>query len=246
MPVVDYFETLDRFGLLELKSGGDLQIKDGDIATTRDGDLKLGDDRFNALFRLVQRWRLNESAIGDLFANTEVYAQRLTQVMGERSNGIGPSLGADPEAFHEMTDVIGESESGASVFAGSILVVMNNLLQRFKFDLNVSREKWCSSAPHFSGYSLGEVISAAAANFRHHDEWASSPHPTNQQLVSMNILAPILGVQAIDERGFRTIRSNVCREILEALSAGSVEHLHSHLFKFAQNLGNTKQEQIDN
>lgn len=240
MPVVDYFETLDRFGLLELKSGGDLQIKDGDIATTRDGDLKLGDDRFNAFFRLVQRWRLNESAIGDLFANTEIYAQRLTQVMGERSNGIGPSLGADPEAFHEMTDVIGESESGASVFAGSILVVMNNLLQRFKLDLNVSREKWCSSAPHFSGYSLGEVISAAAANFRHHDEWASSPHPTNQQLVSMNILAPILGVQPIDERGFRTIRSNVCREILEALSAGSVEHLHSHLFKFAQNLGNTK------
>lgn len=242
MPVIDYFETLDRFGLLELKSGGDLQIKDGDIATTRDGDLKLGDDRFNAIFRLVQRWRLNESAIGDLFANTEVYAQRLTQVMGERSNGIGPSLGGTPEAFHEMTDVIGESESGASVFAGSILVVMNNLLQRFKLDLNVSREKWCSSAPHFSGHSLGEVVAAASANFRHHDEWASSPQPNKQQMASMNILAPILGVPPVNERGFRTIRSNVCREILGVLSSGSVEQLHSHLFKFAQNLGDTQRE----
>jgi hypothetical protein len=242
MPVIDYFETLDRFGLLELKSGGDLQIKDGDIAITRDGDLKLGDDRFNALFRLVQRWRLNESAIGDLFANTEFYAQRLTQVMGERSSGRGPSLGRDPEEFHEMTDVIGESESGASVFAGSILVVMNNLLQRFKLDLNVSREKWCSSAPLFSGHSLGEIVAAAAANFRHHDEWASSPQPNSQQMASMNILAPILGVPPVNERGFRTIRSNVCREILEVLSAGSVEQLHSHLFEFAKNLGNTQKK----
>ena len=242
MPVIDYSETLDRFGLLELKSGGDLQIKDGDIAVTRDGDLKLGDDRFNALFRLVQRWRLNESAIGDLFANTEVYAQRLTHVMGERSNEVGPSLGSDPEAFHRLTDAIGENESGASVFAGAILVVMNNLLQRFKLDLNVSREKWCSSAPHFSGYSLGEVVAAAAANFRHHDEWASTPQPTNQQMASMNILAAILGLPPINEHGFRTIRSNVCRDILEALSAGSVEQLHSHLFKFAQNLGNTQRE----
>jgi hypothetical protein len=240
MPVVDYLETLDRFGLHELKSGGDLQIENGDLVLTRDGDLKLGDDRFNALFRLVQRWRLNESAIEGLFLSTETYAQRLAQVMGERTSGIGPSLGADPAGFHEMTDAIGESESGSSVFAGAILVVINNLLQRFRLDLGVSADKWNTAAPQFFGHSLGEVVAAAAANFRHHDEWASSPQPNKQQMTSMVILAPMLGLPAVDERGFRTIRSNVCREILEALSGESVEWLHDLVFQFAKDLAGTK------
>src|ERR1700738_4976916 len=130
MPLIGYLETLNRFGLDELKSGGDLQVENGDKAITADGDLKMGNDRFNALFRLVERWRVNEPTLNDLFESTMSTASRLAEVMEARNLGVGPLLSLDPQAFHEASEAIGEGEHGSSVFAGAILVVLNNLLRR--------------------------------------------------------------------------------------------------------------------
>lgn len=49
-------------------------------------------------------------------------------------------------------------------------------------------------------------------------------------------LAPMPGLPAVDEPGFPTIQSNVCREILEALAGESVERLYGLVFQFAKDL----------
>lgn len=55
-------------------------------------------------------------------------------------------------------------------------------------------------------------------------------------MASMAGLAPMPGLPAVDEPGFPTIQSNVCREILEALAGESVERLYGLVFQFAKDL----------
>lgn len=235
MSVPEYLETLDRFGLTELKCGGDLQLKNGNIALTADGNFQFGSARFNALFRLVERWRLNQPTLNELFGSMLLTSQRLEEVIKARAQGIGPSINMNPVAFHEETESIGDYESGSSVFAGSILVVLSNLLQRFKKDLNPSKGQWESAGLMVNGFSIGVIFSAAAANFRHHDEWARMQTPNAQQQASMDVLCAILE-RPLMTNGFPTIRTNVCREVIIKVSGGSVDRLHQITFDYAKAL----------
>lgn len=235
MSVPEYLKTLDRFGLAELKCGGDLQLKNDCIALTADRSLQFGNTRFNALFRLVERWRLNQPTLNELFSSMLLTSQRLEEVLKTRAQGIGPSISINPTAFHEETESIGDYESGSSVFAGSILVVLSNLLQRFKKDLNASDDPWKSAGSKINGYSIGVIFTAAAANFRHHDEWAQTQVPSKQQLASMEVLCAILE-RPLMTAGFPTIRTNVCREIIIKVSGGSVDRLHQITFEYAKAL----------
>ena len=100
MPVLGYLEALDRFGLPELKQG-DLQIKDGNIAVTADGDWQFGNTRINALFRHVERWRLNQPTRDELYAPMLITSQRRKDVLAARSQSVGASLVRNPVEFHE-------------------------------------------------------------------------------------------------------------------------------------------------
>jgi len=231
MSVPEYFATLDRFGLAELKCGGDLQVKNSNIALTADGDFQFGNTRFNALFRLVERWRLNQTTLNELFNSMYLTSQRLEEVIKARTHGTGPSVSLNPAAFHEETESIGDYESGSSVFAGAILVVLNNLLQRFKKDLNSSGNQWGSAGPKVNGYSIGVIFAAAAANFRHHDEWARTQMPNT----SMEVLCAILD-RPLMTNGFPTIRANVCRDVIMIVSGGSVDRLYQITFEYAKAL----------
>jgi hypothetical protein len=189
MPLAGYDETLARFRLQKLKSGVDLQVtKGGDIAVTRDGDLQMGNTQVNALFRLVERWRRSESMINDLFGPMLLTAQQLEELLQSRAQNDGPSLHIDAKAYHEVTDSILKFQSVSSVLAGAIFVVSNNLLQRFKLDLNSSDEQLKRAGIRIKNHAVGEIFSSAAANFRHHDEWACSKTPTKVQRASMEVL----------------------------------------------------------
>lgn len=236
MPVPDYLETLDRFGLGWMKKGGDLQIKGGDIAVTPDGDLQFGDARYNALFRLVERWRHNQPTLDVLFASMVDASDSLDDLQEARNSGNGALLYQNPAAYHQETGEIIGYESASSVYAGSIVVVVNNMLQRFRKDLNASEDAWKAAGPLFSGYSAGSVINAAAANFRHHDEWARSRSPAGQQLASMEVLCAVTGQPVLDRHGHPSIRTNVCREVLLRASDGSADCLHQVTFEFAKAL----------
>lgn len=236
MPVPDYLETLDRFGLGWMRKGGDLQVKNGDIAVTPDGDLQLGDTRFNALFRLVQRWRHNQPTLDVLFASMLDASDSLGDMQEARGSGNGALLHQNPAAYHqETTEIIGY-ESASSVYAGSILVVLNNMLQRFRKDLNASENAWKGVGPFISGYSVGSVVTAAANNSRHHDEWARAQSPASQQLASMEVLCAVIGQPVKDQHGHPSIRTNVCREVLLAVSDQSADRLHQIIFDFAKAL----------
>jgi hypothetical protein len=53
-----YDDVVARYGLHILNHGSDFQLTaNGDVALTADGDLKLGDNKFNSMFRLVVGWR---------------------------------------------------------------------------------------------------------------------------------------------------------------------------------------------
>lgn len=242
MSLPGYNETLKRFGLGELKAGLDIQLtKDGDIAMTRDGDIQMGNIQFNALFRLVERWRRSESTINDLFNPMIRAARQLDELSAARKQDVGPHLHLHHEAYHEVTESILEYESISSVLAGSIFVVLNNLLQRFRLDLNVSDAEWKSSGTMINNYSIGEIFSAAAANFRHHDEWASTKTLKKIQIDSMEVLCGLLSCPVLTLHGFPTIRTNVCGDILKNISHGSADRLNQITFEYAKALSKYQQ-----
>ena len=195
MSLPDYYETLGRFGLDELKTRVDLQLTaSGDIAVTRDGDLQMGNTRVNALFRLVERWRQSDSTINELFRPMLRAARQLDELQMARANDEGPSLRLNPKAYHEVTGSILECQSVSATLAGAVFVVLNNLLQRFRLDLGASDDDWSAAGTMINTYSVGEIIASAAANFRHCDEWASSKTPTRTQRRSMDVLCGLLKV----------------------------------------------------
>lgn len=237
MPPQDYDQTLARFGLESLKSELDLQVtKGGDIAITRDGDLQLGNSRTNGMFRFIERWRQSESAITELFEPMTRAAETLESLSSARKNGSGPSLSRNPKEYHEATDSIFEAQLVSATLAGAIAVIQHNLLFRLKLDLNASEDEWRKASPAFGGYSLGEIFSAAAANFRHYDEWASTKSPTAQQLASMKVLCSLLHVPVLTAHGHPSIRTNVCGRVLMLLSGGSIDTLHQLTVEYAKSL----------
>lgn len=241
MPPQEFDQTLVRFGLENLKSGLDLQLtKSGDIAVTRDGDLQLGNSRTNGMFRFIERWRQSEAAITELFGPMARAVERLESYSSARANGEGPALSRDPQAYHEVTGFIIESQLVSSTLAGSIAVIQNNLLQRLKLDLNASEDEWHQATPAFQGFSLGEIFYAAAANFRHYDEWASTKSPKGQQLSSMKVLCGLLDLPLLTAHGFPSIRTNVCDRVLMRLSQGSIEMLHQLSVGYAKSLAKHK------
>ena len=63
-----YDDVVARYGLHILNHGSDFQpTANGGVALTADGDLKLGDNKFNSMFRLVVGWRFNEPILARLF-----------------------------------------------------------------------------------------------------------------------------------------------------------------------------------
>ena len=238
MPLTTYEQALRRFGLGSVANGLDLQLtKSGDIAVTRDGDLQLGNTQQNALFRMVERWRQSESAINELFGPTVRAVKQFDELTGAREKNNGPSLLQDPRVYHEVTDAILEAQLISSTLAGSISIVVNNLLQRLKCDLNSSNEDWHAATPTIATFSVGEIFSAAAANFRHYDEWAVSKKTLNsQQEGSMLVICSVLGTPLKNAHGFANIRTNVCQHIVMKVTDGLVENLHAKIFEFAKSL----------
>ncbi len=237
MPPQDYDQTLARFGLESLKSELDLQVtKGGDIAVTRDGDLQMGNSRKNGMFRFIERWRQSESTIAELFWPMTRAAEKLESLSSARENGTGPSLSRNPKEYHEATDSIVEAQLVSATLAGAIAVIQYNLLVRLKLDLNASEDEWHKASPAFGGYSLGEVFSAAAANFRHYDEWASTKSPTAKQLASMEVLCSLLNIPVLTAHGHPSIRTNVCGRVLMLLSRGSIDILHQLTVEYAKSL----------
>lgn len=228
-----YDEFIQRYGLTMLEEPGDLQIVDGDLAMTRDFDLKLGDIAYDAIYRLAEHWRHNETHVDYLFRLMALMIDRYDEAenrLNEASNiedkrqREGVYLPRSPEflkAWHAHYDEEGAAVFGQVTYSGCIVMLASNALERFRDDIgikNKSDDRWTQSGPKFGGHSIGEIIVASANGFRHSDEWAKTRPPTNQQAQSINVLTDALG--PIQPRTVETVQPGRCQEVLSLISGG--------------------------
>jgi hypothetical protein len=212
----------------------------GDIAATRDGDLKFGNDKCNAMHRLVQRWCFNARVLETLLTLVREEGERKQQAETERevvANVGFAKFELDLKVvanFHALGEEIGAGEFGGAACAGAIMVVLSNLLLRYKTDLNSTSPKWERIDPQFGGYSFGEVAAAAANNFRHHDEWASTRVPTAQQKKSIAVIEGALNYTIMSQVLIVPWRRNACAELIAVVSANDFAMLEQRFFEFAK------------
>jgi hypothetical protein len=244
MNIDDLFQNAPRYKdivaayQLDMR-GGDLQVTaSGNIAITADGDLKFGNDRVNAMHRLVQGWCFNAPTLAGLF-RLVTHAHATKQQLDGEMNVIAPiafHTTQNTQRFHDINNEVGSYSFGGAACSGAIMVVLDNLLMRFRVDLNATKDKWRKSFPQIGGRSFGAIIAAAAANFRHHNEWARRNPPNKQQLRSIEVIAAALKQPiALDGKG-QPFRGNVCPQLLEAVSGGNFEQLNQRFFAFAKDL----------
>jgi hypothetical protein len=233
--VPSYEQVIETYAITLLKTPGDLQLTaNGDIAV-HDGDLKLGNDQYNAMFRLVQAWRFNSPTLEGLFnlaIDSGTTRDRLTKEQDElMSLLVATNWSRDSiKEYHSKNDEIGANEIGEGACAGALFVILSNLLLRLKNDLQVFQDRWVKCGPLINGISVGSLVSAAANNFRHYDEWRRTSPPTQQQLSSMNVISQVIGSLPLP------IRENICPKLLEVISGGSYEKLNQALFAFAKSV----------
>jgi hypothetical protein len=236
-----YDDVVARYGLHILNHGSDFQpTANGDVALTADGDLKLGDNKFNSMFRLVVGWRFNEPILARLFelvTSSKEDFRKFNETLDHALSSLAQSWSPEAVArYHSVNDDIGTSEFGGAVCAGAMLIVLNNLLSRFKNELQPPTEKWEKGAPLIGGFSFAAIIAAGANNFRHHHEWARCNPPTSQQLKSIRAIAAALGKPIADDGYRHPFRSNVCPELLDVLCGGTYEELNRKFFEFANSM----------
>lgn len=230
----NFDETLRDFGIENLKPKIDLHLdSSGNIAVTLDRELQIGNKTTNGLFRFVERWRKNEATIELLFERMVISFDNAKR---EHERSL-TNLTLNPSIYQDQLENALEQEAIAETLGGSICVLYNNLLQRLREDLNIHHtdSKWRIEKNNIHQYSFGEIISAAANNFRHSDEWCKKKEPEAKQKENIRILSSILGLPDRTD-GFHPIRKNVCAETLLKISHYSLTNLHQQAFEFAKML----------
>ena len=236
-----YNEVVDHYGLELLREGGDLSLADGDLALTKDLDLKLGDTVHNALFRLVQVWRLNAPHLEFLFHLSAAMASRQADLEQEDNEQYAAHCATYDRAnrsdwsrrFSDQreasSDRRGAASYGEATYAGSLVMLLSGMLLRFKDDIEVSEDDWRGAGPLMNGISVGQLLVAAANGMRHQDEWNKTRPAKPQQRRSQDVLA-----LALPPRGPRLNRApGRCPEVLAALSGGCFDKLSTRTFEFA-------------
>ena len=157
-----YEQVVETYGLEILKAPGDWSIANGDLAMTKDGDIQVGDAVYNALFRLVEAWRLNALHLRFLF--NLVASMRARRVdLGDEMNRIGEEKRArfdirtylenDEQfitAFHANIDEQGAADYGFATYAGCVVLLLSGSLLRFRDDLDAKGDDWMQPAPFAS------------------------------------------------------------------------------------------------
>jgi hypothetical protein len=213
-----------------LQAPADWSIVDGDLAMHA-GDVQVGDLCYNALYRLVVLWRYNElhlrqllSTVGEM-SDRHAESHREFEQLGDRHNrgsASNPWDGFDDfaKAFREASDEEGLAHFGAHNYAGCLLIVLSNILQRFRSDIGAPAA-WKIAEPIFNGFSVGSIVVAAANGYRHEDEWAKASELDHRQKTSLDVITGCLvGRTAATESTLAR-----CAEIILLLSGGEFDAL---------------------
>jgi hypothetical protein len=204
-----YSSLIKQHGLSVIAKGGDLVLTpDGDLMKTDDGDAQLGSIAQNGMFRLTQAWRLNSPSMRLMFDAVCELRDRHEALEKKANDALTPVLWnrrpfeAEVSAFHIANDELGAATLGRGALAGSLMVVTAALLLRFKHDVEPIGAEWQNTPPLTNAVSIGQMITAAANSFRHHDEWVRARFTNSfstQQHRSLQPLMQALGLLGPDD-----------------------------------------------
>jgi hypothetical protein len=170
-----YDSIVDRNRIEILKEPGDLVLRNGDIAMTRWGDLMLLNEDYSAFVKLVQAWRFNFPTLKVLFESSIESTQHHKNLEGDLESIFSRNAtltgDIDYDAYHRTNDAMGAKEVARGVYAGSIAIVLSNMLQSFRVNIAATQDEWRKATPLFFGCSVGQILEASANNVRHSDEW---------------------------------------------------------------------------
>ncbi len=180
-----------------LREPGDLVLRNGGVAVTRRGDLMLVNEDYSVFVKLVQTWRFNSPTLRALF-EASIENTKLKDNLGVNLEdllyfrGKSPTCGIDYDAYHRTNDAMSSAEVARGVYAGSIVVVLNNALQSFRVNIAATQDEWEKALPLFHGCSVGQILEAPANNVRHAEEWQTTRPPTRLQMKSIQVLSAAL------------------------------------------------------
>jgi hypothetical protein len=163
-----------KYDVSKILADQDFRLTASGGITMSAGTPQQGDDRCNAMLCLLNRWFANTRVLETLIDLVGVDNSRKHVALSDL-DAVAESAanGGDVEGYHALIVEGQTGEYGAAACAGAVMVVLSNLLQRYKNDLHAETLKWDAIEPVFGGCSLGQIVVAAANNFRHHDEWAA-------------------------------------------------------------------------
>lgn len=242
-----YRELAERYDLGTVKFGGDLQLTETGDLKVLNGDLQLGNITHNALHRFVVAWQFNAPMLKTMF-DFVIESERRQQEHRNELEDVTARLAAARltterdvvlGTWHELHQEIGIDDLGPQAYAGTVMVVLTSLLRLEWVNLG-KPPRWSSSGRLTNGYSFGQIVEAAANNFRHSDEWALTTIPTGEQLKSMKPLAAVLGISLNPAGARHPFGKNVCREVLKHLSSGTFEGVMDAAFGYVRALADVK------
>jgi hypothetical protein len=238
-------EIIEAYDLKILRRPADWSRDcDGDLLLTEDGNPQVGDQIYDAMYRLVDRWRLESSTLQSLFTSAVTSKNEHDRSLA-RIDGLGPVSAVDWDGFAaELRKTLDQGDAhvfAASIYAAAVVLVLANLLLRFLADLKLKCDEAEKIAAEFDGHSFFAVVRAAANNFRHHEEWTKAKRLDARQKHSITILADVLS-RRLPHSAIEARSRNVCAEVLNVLSGNTSDYeaLNKNLFRFVKSTAEAK------
>ena len=235
-PISAYEAFVLKYDLSEILADNDFRVTaSGDIAMWA-GSPQQGDHRCNAMLRMLSRWFAYTRALETLLD--------LVGVDDFRKHGAVSDLdavaeraayGEDVDRYHALILEGQIGEFGAAACAGAVMVVLNNLFQQYKKDLHAETLNWDAIEPVFGGCSFGQIVVAAANNFRHYDEWARTGRweLNERQKPSISVIERALDYTPLSDR-LEPWRGNACADLVEIICGTNFPMLQDNFIQFAR------------
>ena len=219
-------------------------LADNDFRVTASGGIAMwarspqqGDDRCNAMLRLLSRWFANTRVIETLLDLVGVDNLRKHDALSDLDAAAESAAdGGDADRYRALIVEGQTGEYGAAACAGAVMVVLSNLLQRYKKDLRAETLSWDGIDPLFRGCSFGQIVVAAANNFRHHDEWALADRwkLKDNQKPSISVIEQALDYTLLSGR-VEPWRRNACADLVEII-CDNFAVLQDNFIEFAKGM----------
>ena len=194
--------------------------------------------RVTAMRNLAQNYRFNEPAITVVFETLTAQAvaaghlsDEFTRLTTEHDWGGSPQSIAH---FHALSEQIMSMSLGTAALAGSVLLLIDTMLQQHRTDIGLAKFKNPDAAEQIgeliNGRSFGSIVWAAANNHRHWADWRGVI-PTKFQKPSMDVIRDALGAKLDGRNDLGFNAGGLVTSVLA--QGGGIEVVWRRMFAYA-------------